>query len=196
MKIHKIILALNEQIFLEWCKILGITNIKTNEDIIIWEKDITVEWSDETSLTIIHWKDPQKVTQYISSNFIHVEKLIISNGSKIVSNWELQTSDIIIPNTCIWEKDATIFLEETVWNDYDLNNFWLILNWISTSVNPEKINNDNNEDEFIADVYSENIFSYLKLIEWDDKITQSIVILQIWGEDSYKNLISICDMTL
>ena len=196
MKIHKIILALNEKIFLEWCKILGITNIKTNEDIIIWEKDITIEWSDETSLTIIHWKDPQKVTEYTSSNFIHVEKLIITNGSKIVSNWELQTSDIIIPNTCIWEKDDTIFLEEIVWNDYDLNNFWLILNGIFTSVDPEKINDDNNEDEFIADVYSENIFTYLKLIEYDDKIIQTVVILQVWWEESYKNLISICDMSL
>ncbi len=193
MQIHKIIVTLDEKIFLEWCKTLWITDIKTNDDIIIGQKKQADIEHDEVILVIIHWKDPVKTTEYISSHYIHIQKLLLLNSAKILSNGELQDGDVIIPNTFIGKNDETVFLEETVGTDYDLNSFGLILNWIASCVEPT--DDEQNSEEFLADVYSENIFTYLKLLQADDKIASISVMLQIWTTD-YKNVIAVSDMSL
>jgi len=50
MKNNKIIIAETEKIFLEFCKELKISNIKTNDDIIVAEKN----QEDEINLVIVH----------------------------------------------------------------------------------------------------------------------------------------------
>ena len=189
MKTHKIILALDEAIFLSGCKTLGIQNIKTNDDIIIWEKPGNAE---DNIICIIHWKDIQKTTDYVLTHFISIEKILILSDATIVSNSELKQWDIIIPNTFTWRKDEVIFNENTIGTDYDLKNFGLIVNGICTS---SQKNTENGWDDFVADIYSKSIFSYVSQLSTTDRITEYNVILQIWWDD-YINLISICDMSL
>ena len=192
MKINKIVIALNEQIFLEFCKTLDIKNIKTNEDIIIWEKDReNAEWEEE-SLIIVHGKDIAKTVDFVKSTFIYIEKIILANSANILSNGELQKWDVIIPNTFLWNNGSTIFVENMIWEDYDLNNFWLVLNWMCGE---KKSSNEESKEEFLADIESEYVYSYLQLLQSEELLEKTIVTLQIW-EESYTNLIAVSDMSL
>lgn len=192
MKVNKIIIALNEKIFLEFCKALDIKNIKTNENIIIWEKERTNwEWEEE-SLIIVHGKDIEKTVLFVKSTFIYIEKIILANSAKILSNWELQEWDVIIPNTFTSNTGKTIFVENLIWEDYDLNSFWLVLNWMCAE---RQESNNEVKEEFLADVDSENIFGYLQSLQSEELLEQTIVTLQIW-EENYTNLIAVSDMSL
>ncbi len=205
MKNNKIIITLSEQIFLEFCKTLEITDIKTNHDIIIATKPReNPEWEEE-SLIIIHWKSISKTTDFIKEKYILIEKIILANSAKILSNWELQEWDVIVPNTFISnhpqsllpkEGGNTIFLENTIWEDYDLKKFGLILSWVCADIpllNKEGLGVVS--EEFQADIVSEWIYSYLSFLEKEELLSKVTVILQVW-EDNYTNLIAVSDMTL
>ncbi|MCD5380629.1 hypothetical protein LR004_01770 [Candidatus Gracilibacteria bacterium] len=192
MKVNKIVIALNEKIFLEFCKTLDIKNIKTNEDIIIGEKNRENSEGEEESLIIVHGKDIQKTVDFVKSTFIYIEKIILANSANILSNGELQKGDVIIPNTFLGNNGKTIFVENMIGEDYDLNNFGLALNGMCVE------NNTSNKevvDEFLADVTSENIFLYLQLLQSEELLEKTIVTLQI-GEENYTNLIAVSDMSL
>jgi len=183
MKNNKIIIAETEKIFLEFCKELKISNIKTNDDIIVAEKN----QEDEINLVIVHWKNIIKTVEFIKNKYIVIEDILLCNKVDILSNWELKTWDVIIPNTFISKSWETKFLNNTIWKDYDLNSFWLILSWICSE-------NIWKEEEFEADVKSENIFIYLKALESEELLEKVTVISQIW--DEFKNIIAITDMKI
>ena len=186
MKNNKIIIAGSEQIFLEFCKSLDIKDIKTNEDIIIATKEReSSEWEEE-NLVIVHGKDILKTVEFIKNGYILIEKIVICNSAKILSNWELKTWDIIIPNTFISKSWETKFLDNTIWKDYDMNNFGLMLSGISSE-------NEAKKDEFEADIRAENIFIYLKALESEKLLEKTIVVSQIW-EEGYVNLVAVSDM--
>ena len=203
MKNNKIILALNEKVFLEFCKTLEIKDIKTNEDIIIAQKEReNSEWETET-LVVIHWKDKQKTLDYITSIFIYIEKIILVNSAKVLSNWEFTTGDVLIPNTFISsypqslsdkEGRKTFFIENTIWEDYDFKTFWLILNGICADI-PLLTKEVENSDEFVADICSEWIYMYLQILQQEKLFEKTNVITQI-GEENYMNLIAVSEMSL
>ena len=64
--------------------------------------------------------------------------------------------DIMIPNTFINEENEVVFLEYLVEKNYDLKNFWLLLNGICLSLKEEIKNED--ELEEIIEKYSAEIF--------------------------------------
>jgi len=55
--------------------------------------------------------------------------------SKHLDNNDLQIWDIMIPNTFIDSSNKPMFLEYSIWENYDMKKFWLILNWICYSWN-------------------------------------------------------------
>lgn len=186
MKNNKIIIAESEQIFLEFCKSLDIKDIKTNEDIIIATKERESSQWEEENLIIVHGKDILKTVEFIKNGYILIEKIIICNSAKILSNWELKSWDIIIPNTFISKSWESKFLDNTIGKDYDMNNFGLMLSWICSE-------NEWSEDEFEADINSENIFLYLKVLDSEELLEKTIVVSQIW-EEGYVNLVAVSDM--
>ena len=187
MQNNNIIIAENEKIFLEFAKNLDIKNIKTNEDIIIWEKERkNSEWEDE-NIIIIYWKNVSKTIDFIKSNYILIEKIFLAGISNILSNGELKVWDIIIPNTFISKTWETKFLDNTtIWKDYDMKKFWLMLSGISSETSWEN-------SEFQADIKSENSFTYLKFLESENLLEKTIVVSQIWEED-FTNLVAVVDM--
>jgi len=188
MQNNKIIIAESEKIFLEFCKSLDIKDIKTNENIIIWKKSIKNSEQEEEILSVIHWKDIIKTIDFIKNKYILIEKIVICNNAEILSNSELKTWDIIIPNTFISKNWETKFLDNTIGKDYDLKSFWLMLSWICSENNWKK-------EEFEADIKSENIFIYLKALESEKLLEKTIVVSQIWDE-SFVNLVAISDMMI
>ncbi len=188
MKNNKIIITLSEQIFLEFCKTLEIKDIKTNDDIIIAKKSReNPEWEEE-DLVIVHWKSISKTVDFIKSSYILIEKIILVNSAKILSNWELQEWDVIVPNTFLSQIWEAKFLKTTIWEDYDLKKFGLVLSGICSDTNE-------NSQEFQADIVSEWIYSYLSFLEKEELLSKTTVILQIWEKD-YTNMIAVSDMSL
>ena len=81
-------------------------------------------------------------TTYLLENYI-VEKIINIGIAWNIGNSDVKIWDVFIPNTFIkhdlylpFEGEHLdyiknpIFLEERVWDNFDLNKFWLILNWV------------------------------------------------------------------
>ena len=188
MKNNKIIITASQEIFLEFCKTLEIKDIKTNEDIIIAIKPReNWSWEDE-NLVIVHGKAIAKTVDFIKSNYILIDKIILTNSAKILSNWELQEWDVIVPNTFISENWEAKFLETTIWEDYNLKKFGLVLSGICSDIQKKS-------EEFVSDVVSEWIYNYLSFLEKEDLLNKITVILQI-GEKNYTNLIAVSDMSL
>ncbi len=187
MQNNKIIIAESEKIFLEFCKSLDIKDIKTSEEIIIASKiRENSDWEEE-SLIIVHWKDILKTIEFIKNKYILIEKIVICNNAEIFSNSELKSWDVVIPNTFISKTWETIFLNNTtIWKDYDLNSFWLMLSWIASEKEWE-------ENEFEADIKLQNIFNYLTVLKSEELLEKTIVVSQIW-EENYINLVAISDM--
>ena len=113
----------------------------------------------------------------------------MTGDTQIFSNKELKKSDIIIPNTFISKSGETIFIENTIWKDYDMNKFWLMLSWICSDNKEEK-------QEFQADIFSQNIFIYLNSIDSEKLLEKTIVISQIEEQGSYSNLVAVTDMMI
>jgi hypothetical protein len=61
-----------------------------------------------------------------------------------------------------------------------------MLSWISSEKKWE-------ENEFEADIKTENIFNYLTLLKSEELLEKTIVVSQIW-EESYVNLVAVGDM--
>ena len=189
MQNNKIIITETEKIFLEFIKSFNIKDIKTSEEIIIAE--IIRENSDweEDNIVVVYWKDILKTIEFIKNKYIIIEKIIISNNAEVLSNWEIKAGDIVIPNTFISKLWKTKFLDNTIWKDYDMNNFGLMLSWICSD-------NDKNNQEFEADIFWKNIFNYLIFLDTENLLEKTIVVSQIEEENNYTNLIAVSDMML
>ena len=107
----------------------------------------TRSWDDwEENLVLVLWWiwkiQAAIATTYLLDNY-SVDKIInIWIAGNLTGN-DLKVWDVILPNTFIqqdmylpfeWEHldyaKKPIFLEYAIWENYDLQKFWLILNWV------------------------------------------------------------------
>ncbi len=107
----------------------------------------TRSWDDwEENLVLVLWWiwkiQAAIATTYLLENY-SVDKIInIWIAGNLTGN-DLKVWDVILPNTFIqqdmylpfeWEHldyaKKPIFLEYAIWENYDLQKFWLILNWV------------------------------------------------------------------
>ena len=110
----------------------------------------TRSWDDwEENLVLVLWWiwkiQAAIATTYLLENY-SVDKIInIWIAGNLTGN-DLKVWDVILPNTFIqqdmylpfeWEHldyaKKPIFLEYAIWENYDLQKFWLILNWVCVS---------------------------------------------------------------
>ncbi len=159
----------------------------------IWKRETENEL-DNLVLVFCH-NDFEKSVLYVKEHFIAFKYLILWS-SDVIRNNDLDAWDIMIPNTFIdlaWEKP--IFVEYAVWENYDLNKFWLILNWVSREW--EKIQNDElipndyiiqeNTEDFISDIM--DLDSYKLLQNFDNEDLEKTVIIRLCtkNEEDKKN---------
>lgn len=168
--------------------------------------DRIIEWEKEKIIFVYFNKnDITKVIEYLNENFI-VEKYVIIWFSKIVRNHDLQAGDIVLPNTIIDNKwEHPIFIDYAVWENYDLNKFWLVLNWVCM----EKICNCNHCDtteevseEFLPDIEDCNTYKVLSSFTKDEQEKFAVIrICTVKPEDKnnkeiVENLVNIVDVMI
>jgi len=183
MELVKIII-IDLQDYLELIiKRFNLQKIENDKWIIIheWNRK-SEEWNEKIVLILCWlWKENiKKNMEYILENYIP-NKIINLWLSNILNNIDLKWWDIIIPNTFIhsnleWNG---IFLENVSWNNYDLNNFWLIMNWICLSNQESFIEYKKSTDFTInnwIDIYDNSAFFILSIAQEKELLENCLVI--------------------
>jgi hypothetical protein len=190
MNVNNIIITLSESLFLWFVKMLSFTDIKTSDDIIIAKKEMTTSTWDTEFLVIIHWKSPIKTVDFVKNSYIYIEKILLCNSAHVLSNDEFLDWDIMIPNTFTHKECPPLFIENTIWEDYNFTTFGLVLNWICSNSH-----NTIGTNSFEADISSEWIYPYLEHLKKEWLFDSTKVILQIWDSE-FKNLVAVAEMSI
>ncbi len=180
MKNNKIIIALNEKIFLNFVKSFWIQSIKTWDFFLLWEIE-----KEENKISVFYWSDKTKIIQFILENYLNIFKIVIAWQSEEYLGIELNDSDIICPNTFTSESKETIFLEYAIWENFDLEKFKVSLSWICSDKKWE-----------VQDVVCSQIFDYLEILKKEDLLEKTAVFINIWESSNYENLFNIVDLAL
>ena len=156
-------------------------------------KRVGDEW-EENIILVLAWIGKIQAsiaTTYLLENY-SVDKIINIWIAGNVSGTDLKIWDVVLPNTFIqhdiylpfeWEHldyaKKPIFLEYAVWENYDLQKFWLMLNWVCVTWD-EFIDNEEKildlRINFWADVCEMEAFAILSVAREYDMLDKCIVI--------------------
>ena len=156
-------------------------------------KRVGDEW-EENIILVLAWIGKIQTsiaTTYLLENY-SVDKIINIWIAGNVSGTDLKIWDVVLPNTFIqhdiylpfeWEHldyaKKPIFLEYAVWENYDLQKFWLMLNWVCVTWD-EFIDNEEKISDlrinFWADVCEMEAFAILSVAREYDMLDKCIVI--------------------
>ena len=173
-------------------------NIENNLSIYTW---INKNSSEKENLILIKYEISQEVNvnNYIMNNYDPL-KIIIIWTSHIIDSLDLKDGDIMLPNTIINSKNEAIFLEYAPWENFDLNKFWLLLNWICLTTNNQissleelKEIKENNS----PDIIDEDSFYILEKLSKNNLIDKLVLIKIIWkNQDNIQNWVDILELIL
>lgn len=194
MKLNKIIFTSDKTLFTKLINYFSLNTVKIDDyfEIYEWNREL---FKDEENLVLVYFNDFSKSLNFIEENY-DIFKIVFVWFARAMWNNELLEWDVIIPNTFIKsiESKNPIFIDYATWEDYDLNNFWLILNWICFTWNEVE------NTEFLADIIDNDIYNLLEEIQKNQEYLDIIVVLKwIILDDRVKsseNIISVLDLVL
>lgn len=168
----------------------------------------TRSWDDwEENLVLVLWWiwkiQAAIATTYLLENY-SVDKIInIWIAGNLTGN-DLKVWDVLLPNTFIqqdmylpfeWSHldyaKKPIFLEYAIWENYDLQKFWLILNWVCVT-GDEFVDKEDRISklrvDFWADICEMEAFSILSVAREYNMLDKCIVIKTIsdWADNEAK----------
>lgn len=168
----------------------------------------TRSWDDwEENLVLVLWWiwkiQAAIATTYLLENY-SVDKIInIWIAGNLTGN-DLKVWDVLLPNTFIqqdmylpfeWSHldyaKKPIFLEYAIWENYDLQKFWLILNWVCVT-GDEFVDKEERISklrvDFWADICEMEAFSILSVAREYNMLDKCIVIKAIsdWADNKAK----------
>lgn len=184
----------------------GLKEVKGLKNIKIFETIRKTEESDEKIVLVFSWIwkiQASIATSYLLENY-SVDKLINIWIAGNLSWNDLKIGDVILPNTFVqqdmylpfeWEHlnyaKKPIFLEYAVWENYDLQKFGLILNWVCVTWD-EFVDKQERVDElridFWADICDMEAFAVLSVAREYDILDKCVVIKSIsdWADNEAK----------
>ena len=168
------------------------TNKLKNIKIFEWKR--VGDDGEENIILVLAWIGKIQAsiaTTYLLENY-SVDKIINIWIAGNISGTDLKIWDVVLPNTFIqhdiylpfeWEHldyaKKPIFLEYAVWENYDLQKFWLMLNWVCVTWD-EFIDNEEKildlRINFWADVCEMEAFAILSVAREYDMLDKCIVI--------------------
>lgn len=178
----------------------SLKNIKIFEWTRSWD-----DWKENLVLVLWWiWKIQAAIaTTYLLENY-SVDKIInIWIAGNLTGN-DLKVWDVLLPNTFIqqdmylpfeWSHldyaKKPIFLEYAIWENYDLQKFWLILNWVCVT-GDEFVDKEDRISklrvDFWADICEMEAFSILSVAREYNMLDKCIVIKAIsdWADNEAK----------
>lgn len=164
-----------------------------------WNTEIYSKLEVDANIVLIFWEDINSIIDYAKENY-DIVKLFHIGTALPLDSLDVTLWDVMVPNTFINEENEAVFLEYLIEKNYDLKNFWLLLNGICVTLENEI--KDEEELEEIIQNYSAEIFdkeSYwvAKAFETNNVLEKSSVIKIVWKDEEYiKNGISILEIML
>lgn len=192
----KIIFTSNQNIKNELLKCVNFLEFKKDTKIEIYSKKDT----DHTKIFIFCNIDfLQKRIDTIKENF-EILYFLSLEPSFLVNDLELRENDVIMPYSFIDIDDNVFFIKNIVDKNYNLNSFWLILNWMCLSIKKEQITPDlilKIKKEKNCDIIDFNNFEIIKILKKNDLIEKAWIINIIWdNKEAAYNWVSIALMQL
>jgi len=122
MKLNKIILTSDESIRDSLINRYGLVKNDSENifEIFEWTREY---YKDEEVLILAYFTNIDTSFNYISENY-DIDKVILLWRSEPLHNNDLQIWDIMIPNTFIDSSNKPMFLEYSIWENYDMKKFW------------------------------------------------------------------------
>ncbi len=188
----KVIYTTNNEIEKKLSDFFNLTKIE-NSEVTIYSKQET-----DFNIVLINEENINKWFEYLLKNY-EIINFIWVWFSLPLDTLELNFWDIIIPNTFINQKNEVVFLESITTSNYDLNSFWLILNWICISVENEfKDESDFDKlKEFQAQIYDKESFEIAKNLKENNLDKNSLIIKIVWKDKLFiDNLKIILDLMI
>ena len=179
----------------------SLKNIKIFEWTRVWD-----DWEENIVLVLWWiWKIQAVIaTTYLLENY-SVDKLINIWIAWNLTENDLKVWDVILPNTFVqqdmylpfeWEHldyaKKPIFLEYAIWENYDLQKFWLILNWVCATWDEFVDNRERMlelRNDFWADICEMEAFAILTTAREYGILDKCIVIKAIsdWADNEAKD---------
>lgn len=179
----------------------SLKNIKIFEWTRVWD-----DWEENIVLVLWWiWKIQAAIaTTYLLENY-SVDKLINIWIAWNLTENDLKVWDVILPNTFVqqdmylpfeWEHldyaKKPIFLEYAIWENYDLQKFWLILNWVCATWDEFVDNRERMlelRNDFWADICEMEAFAILTTAREYGILDKCIVIKAIsdWADNEAKD---------
>lgn len=199
--ITKVILT-NEDIIAE--KI--ILNLNLEENIELKNYKVYSWIKEEENITLVKYNiwSEKEVIKYLNENH-EITKVLVIWYANILNDLELKFWDIIIPNAFINEENKSVFLEYAVWENYDLNKFWLVMNWICLTIKDIEIYNWETQEileKFSPDIIDNDSFYILEELNEKNLIEKTVSIKMIKSNsddeniDFTNNLVNIWELVL
>lgn len=163
------------------------------------ELEIYSTSQDEMNLVLIFGENIEDTIHYAKENY-EITKFLHIWESIIIDTLDIFPGDVILPNTCINENNEVIFLESVVDKNYDLKNFWLLLNgiclWISYNNLQESELHDILQNSQ-AEIFDMNSFDISQKLHQNGLIEKSSLIRIAWTQtEFYKNWIDILELLI
>jgi len=153
----------------------------------------------DANLVLIFGKNIDEIIKYSLENY-EIIKFFNIWTSLPLDDLDLILWDIMIPNTFINEKNEALFLEYLVDKNYNLKNFWLILNWICLSLESyitDKRQLQEIREKFSAEIFDKESYKIVKTLEKKDLLSKSCIIKIIWkNEEFIKNWVQILELMI
>jgi len=190
----KVLFTLNEEIATKLVDIFKLEQEKLRSGIKIFswkyeEDDLILCLSGESRDEVI------ASLTYIHDNYDFI-KFINLWTTTCTNNFDYSTWDILIPNTFVSrENENPIFVSSMPEGNYDLDEFWVIFNWICFSSFDEKTGNI--LDWKCADMSDIEGYSVLSFFSEDPDFDEKFLVIKLCGESNYYlNLVQILRMVL
>jgi hypothetical protein len=185
----------NEALALKIAKKFNLEQEKTN----IWVKIFSGSINNEDRIILcLSWESKDEVLAsltYIHDNYEFIKFINLWELS-CVNNFEYKTWDIVIPNTFMANgEDMPIFLSSMPEGNYELEDYWVIFNWICFSCFCWQYSKE--EVEECADMCDKESYFILKFFSWEEDFDEKFLMIKLyWDLHYYDNLISVLKMVL
>lgn len=153
-------------------------------EIYLWKRETENE-TDNLIFVFSKVEDIDVTVAFIKEKYL-IFKYLLLWASYIIRNQDIEVWDIMVPNSFIDENgNNPIFLDYAVWENFDLNKFWLILNWVCSDRND--YTDIINSDESYFDIVDNNSYKFLKNLTKQDLETAVNIRICIESEENLEN---------
>ncbi len=190
----KIIQTNNNNIKNEIIKTFNLDLKEKIDDLEIYSKLI-----DEANIVLIFGENIKNIISYAMKNFEVIQFFHLWTALSL-DDLDTLFWDVMIPNTFINKDNEALFLEYLVDKNYDLKNFWLLLNWICLTLENDIKDEDELEEiiqNYSAEIFDKESFFILEELEKNQLIDKSCIIKIVWNDEEFtKNWVQILELMI